>query len=94
MNDFSEGKNKEIEEIMPPELHKFNVETRNFFATQQGENFHLKKQLVQIQKEVSELNEQVESAQTRTIELETTLAGDEQPLAQQLERDYIKDSAS
>ena len=52
VSEFSESKNWEIEQMMPPEFDKFNIETRNFFATQQGENFKLKKELVGIEREV------------------------------------------
>ena len=30
--EFAEGKNAEIEEMMPPEFDRFTVETKNFFA--------------------------------------------------------------
>ena len=57
IDNFASEKNKEIEAMMPPEFEKFNIESRNFFAGQHGENFRLKKELVVLEKDVESLKE-------------------------------------
>ena len=94
MNDFSAQKNSEIEEMMPPEFDRFDNETRQFFAAQQGENFKLKKELVTLQKEVEDLKSFIEQTTAQLSSLEHRMEGDEPPHVQMLEQNFDKESAS
>ena len=76
VQEFSLEKNEEIEQMMPPEYQKFNLHLRNFFAAQQAENFKLQKQITQLVKEKAELEEEIEKAKHRIVELDGVVVGE------------------